>query len=248
MSRHQPPCIAAGVPYSGAALYAMLTRGAACCRRFAAWRWGCREYPTLTRGATSCRRFAAWCGCAGLYPMLTHGATCCRRFAACACRGTLVPWLRRGTHCLGGSASLSRHQPPCVAAGVPYSGAALYAMLARGAACCRRFAALVWVCRSVPHAYAWGYVLSPLRGLRLSRHPRSLALPGNALPWRLRLLTRPLRLARSSTASSLKRSPRPPRRSSPRHWTLDLNPPHIRYDYHFASTPPTSLLPSRNQT
>ncbi len=47
----------------------------------------------------------------------------------------------------------------------------------------------------VPHAYAWGYVLSPLRGLpqrelRDSRAamPSFPALPGNALPWRLRLL------------------------------------------------------------
>ena len=41
-------------------------------------------------------------------------------------------------------------------------------------------------CAAIPHAYAWGYVLSPLRGLQGT--PRSLAPPGNALPWRLCLL------------------------------------------------------------
>ncbi len=140
------------------------------------------RYPTLTRGATCCRRFAAWrvlgepwneTERAPRYPTLTHGATCCRRFAAY--RVPLVPWLRRGTHCLGGSASLPQsprrwHGNTNALESSWFVVVGLRCMVQFAVAASRLGVDRPAVERNraraaVPHAHAWGYVLSPLRGL-----------------------------------------------------------------------------------
>ncbi len=140
-------------PVFRAALYAMLTRGATCCRRFAAWCWGCREYPTLTRGATSCRRFAAWWGGdAGSTPRLRVGlrAVAASRLGDGDAGST--PRLRVGLRAVAASrlGDGDAGSTPRLRVGL------------RAVAASRLGGAVM---PGVPHAYAWGYILSPLRGL-----------------------------------------------------------------------------------